>query len=205
MVGVSVLAGALLLAACGSSGFHYVKSSEDRTFFKVPEEWKLYDNDTLLDAASSDLSDEELEQVRQTQWAAVFDGHPTPALAHIANKAPKHPVGRALVQDLTPESADGVSLMSLRNLFYDVDAKLEKQTAEVISYEPVERDGGFHGSHLVVRLATQRGDVVVNQIALLDQGTTKVYALAVACSVKCYDDNKSKIEQILDSWTVEES
>ena len=96
-------------------------------------------------------------------------------------------------------------MMSLRNLFYDVDAKIEKQTAEVISYEPVERDGGFHGSHLVVKLTTQRGDVVINQIAVLDQATTKVYAIAVACSTECYDKNKSKIEQVIDSWTVEES
>ena len=204
-LGCSIVAGALLLAACGSTGFHYVKSSEDRTFFKVPENWKLYDNDALLDAAKSDLSDDEIEQLRQTQWATIFDGHPSPSLAHIANKAPNFPVGRALVQDLSPESADGVSMMSLRNLFYDVDAKIEKETAEVLSYEPVERDGGFHGSHLVVKLTTARGDIVINQIALLDQGTTKVYALAVACSTECYDKNMSKIEQVIDSWTVEES
>ena len=88
-LGCSILAGALLLAACGSSGFNYVKSSEDRTFFKVPDDWELYDNDALLDAAKSDLSEEELEQVRQTQWAAVFDGHPSPASdAHRQQGAP---------------------------------------------------------------------------------------------------------------------
>ncbi len=205
VVACTLLTGALLLSACAGSGYHYVKSSEDRTFFKVPDDWELYDNDTLLDAAKSDLSEDELDEVRATQWAAVFDGHPTPALAHLANKAPIHPVGRAVVQDLSPESADGISLMTLRNVFYDIDDKLEKDTGQVISYDQVERDGGFHGSHLVAELSTAKGDLVVNQIALLDQATTKVYALAVACSVKCYDENKSKIEQIMDSWTVEES
>jgi hypothetical protein len=205
VLAASVVAAALVLAACGGSGYHYVKSSEDRTFFKVPDDWELYDNDTLLDAASSDLSEEELDEVRATQWAAVFDAHPSPALAHLANKAPNYPVGRAIVQDLSPESADGISLMTLRNVFYDVDTKIEKDTGRVISYEPVERNGGFHGSHLVVQLSTAKGDMVVNQIALLDQGTTKVYALAIACSVKCYDENESRIEQVMDSWTVEES
>jgi hypothetical protein len=203
--GCAVLAAALLLSACGSSGYHYVKSSADRTFFKVPDDWTLYDNDTLLDSAKADLSEEEIEQLRETQWITVFDGHPKATLNHLANKAPKFPVGRAVVQDLTPESADGVSLMALRNLFFEVDAMLEKENAQVIAYEPVERDGGFHGSHMVVKLATARGDVVVNQIAMLDQGTTKVYALAVSCSVDCYDRNQSRIEQIVDSWTVEES
>jgi hypothetical protein len=204
-LGCSVLAAALLLAACGSSGFHYVKSSDDRTFFKVPDEWTLFDNDHILDASKADLSDEEIEQARETRWVTVFDGHPKATLNHIANKAPGFPVGRAVVQDLSPELADEVSLMALRNLFFDIDAKIEKKTGQVIAYEPVERDGGFHGSHLVVKLATSRGDIVVNQIAMLDQGTTKVYALAVSCSVECYDRDQSRIEQVIDSWTVEES
>ena len=33
-------------------GYNYVKSSDDHTYFKVPDDWKLYDNDALLDAAS---------------------------------------------------------------------------------------------------------------------------------------------------------
>ena len=109
------------------------------------------------------------------------------------------------MQDLTPESADGVSLMALRNLFYDIDGALEKENAEVLLYEPVERDGGFHGSHMVARLSTKRGDITVNQIVLLDQATTKVYALSVSCATECYDKNESKIDNIIDSWTVEES
>ena len=200
-----VVAGALVLGACAGSGFHYVKDSDDRTYFKVPESWKLYDNDSLLEAAEADLSDDELEQLRETQWMTVFDGHPSPALSHVVNTAPKHPVGRAIVQTLSPESADSVSMMLLRNIFYDVDKKLEKQKAEIVTYEPVERDGGFRGSHLVVKLITAKGDVMVNQIVLLDQATTKMYGLLVTCASECYDASKSKIEQVMDSWTVEES
>ena len=61
-----LLAAAAVLSACGGSGYHYVKSSEDRTFFKVPDDWELYDNDALLDASKSDLSDDELEERRET-------------------------------------------------------------------------------------------------------------------------------------------
>jgi hypothetical protein len=196
---------ALLVPACAGSGFHYVKSSEDRTYFKVPEGWKLYDNDALLEDAKSQLSDDELEQVRSSRWLTVFDAHPHPTIGHVAARAPGFPVGQALVARLSAETADGLSLKSLRNVFYAVDTKITNDKGQMLSYEPVERDGGFHGSHLVAKLTTEKGEMVVNQIALFDQATTKVYALAVACSVECYDRNKSKIEQVVDSWTVKES
>jgi hypothetical protein len=201
----AVVALALVLSACANSGFHYVKSSSDHTYFKVPESWKLYDNEALLKVAKADLTAEQLKQARQNQWSAIFDGHPHPALSHVTNRAPTHPVGRALVQSLSAESADGVSLMQLRNIFYDVDTRVSKDTASVVSYTPVERDGGFHGSHLVIKLTTSKGDTILNQIALVDQATSKVYAIAVKCSTACYEKNKTKIEQVIDSWTVKAS
>ena len=42
-----MLALAVAGAACSSSGYHYVKNSDDRTYFKVPDGWKLYDEDEL--------------------------------------------------------------------------------------------------------------------------------------------------------------
>ena len=114
-----------------------------------------------------------LKQRAQNQWSAIFDGHPRPRCRTSRTARPTHPVGRALVQTLTPESADGVSLMSLRNVFFDVDTKVSNDTASVVSYTPVERDGGFHGSHLVIKLTTSKGEVMVNQIALLDQATSE--------------------------------
>lgn len=201
---ILVVAATTALSACSGSGYQYVKSSGDRTYFKVPSDWKLYDNDALLEARETDLSDAEIEERRANTWATVFDGHPAPALAHLANRSPQHPVGQAIVQKLSPEAADGVSLSSLRNLFFEIDKKLDKETAEVLAYEPVERDGGFHGSRMVARITTNRGDVVVNQIVLLDQAISKVYALAVSCSTECYDEYESDIDTVVDSWTVKD-
>ncbi|MET0275529.1 MAG: hypothetical protein ABW211_01650 [Acidimicrobiia bacterium] len=198
----AVVACAVLLSACGSSGFHYVKSSEDKTYFKVPSNWKLYDNDALFEAAKADMTAADLESARQNQWAAIFDAHPKPALSHVTSRSPSFPVGRALVEKISAEAADGVSLSSLRNLFYNIDTKVQNETATVLTYEPVERDGGFHGSHLVATLKSSKGESVLNQITLLDQATSKVYAIAIKCSTKCYEKNKSKIEQVIDSWTV---
>src|SRR5438093_1380543 len=88
-----LLAAPLLLAACAGSGYHYVKSSENHTYFKVPDNWKLYDQDTVLDALKSTLSKDEIEQTRDTSWTTIFDANPDPSLQHIANSDAHYPVG----------------------------------------------------------------------------------------------------------------
>ena len=45
-----LVAAPLALAACAGSGYHYVKSTEDKTYFKVPESWNLYDEESILGA-----------------------------------------------------------------------------------------------------------------------------------------------------------
>ena len=72
-------------------------------------------------------------------------------------------------------------------------------------YEPVELAGGFHGSHLVANLTEQEGHGHVNQIAVFDQATSKVYAISIYCTTECYDKYESKIDTVIDSWTVRDS
>jgi len=40
---------------------------------------------------------------------------------------------------------------------------------------------------------------------MLDSGTTKLYSLVISCTSTCYEQNQSKIEQVVDSWTVKDS
>jgi hypothetical protein len=46
------------------------------------------------------------------------------------------------------------------------------------------------------------GYVTVNQAALVDATTSRVYFIAVLCSAVCYERNRSDIQSIVDSWTV---
>ena len=197
-----LVAAPLALAACAGSGYHYVKSSEDKTYFKVPENWHLYDEESVLGALEGALSKDEIEARRDAMWTSVFDADPDPSLNHVASRQPNYPVGRAIVQPLSPEASDGASLQSLRNLFFEVDSALEAGSASVRSYEPVELDGGFHGSHLVANLSNKKATLTVNQVAVFDQATSKVYAISIYCSIECYDKYESKIDTVIDSWTV---
>ncbi len=169
-----LVAAPLALAACAGSGYHYVKSSEDKTYFKVPESWHLYDEESILGALKGSLSKDEIAERRDTTWTSVFDGDPDPSLNHVAARQPNYPVGRAIVQPLSPEVSDGASLQSLRNIFFDVDSALDAGSASVRKYEPVELDGGFHGSHLVANLSNKKATLTVNQVAVFDQATSKL-------------------------------
>ncbi len=197
-----LVAAPLVLAACAGTGYHYVKSSEDKTYFKVPENWHLYDEESVLGALEGDLSKDEIEARRDTTWMSVFDADPDPSLDHVASRQPNYPVGRAIVQPLSPEASDSASLQSLRNLFFEVDSALEAGSATVKTYEPVQLDGGFHGSHLVANLSNKKATLTVNQVAVFDQATSKLYAISIYCSTACYDKYESKIQAVIDSWTV---
>lgn len=200
-----VLSGALaigvLAAACSSTGYSYVKNSDDRTYFKVPDQWTIYDEDALTE----DLAPRDRDAARETSWQVGFDASPKPSLRHLLDVKSKHPTGFAVVQELDFDAADTISLMGLRNAFFDVDAAVQNQAGEIVSYEPMELDGGFHGFHLVADLVTDSGrTVTLDQTTLLDQATSKMYALIVTCEATCYADNTGKIDRVVSSWTVED-
>jgi len=204
-VAICVLAVAFVGAACSSTGYHYVKNSDDRTYFKVPDAWKLFDEEQVLKAYAKDLSPRQRAAERDTSWQVVFDASPKPSLEHLGDPKAKHPNGIAVVRELSFDDADSLSLGSLRNLFYDVDNAVQNQMGEIIAYEPLELDGGFHGFHLVADVDIQNGGVVtLDQTTLVDQATSKVYTLLVTCDSNCYDDNVDQIERVVDSWTVRE-
>jgi hypothetical protein len=199
----TVLVVALLGAACAGSGYHYVKNSDDRTYFKVPDAWKLYDEDQVLKVYAKDMSPRQRSAERDSSWQVVFDASPKPSLSHLGSPKAKHPNGIAVVRELSFDDADTLSLGSLRNLFYDVDTAVQSQKGEVVKYEPLELDGGFHGFHMVAEVDSEKGNVVtLDQTTLVDQATSKVYTLLVTCDSRCYDHNSDQIDRVVKSWTV---
>lgn len=190
------------VAGC-SSEYNYVKSSSDRTYFKVPSKWKLFDEKDILNGVGGNLTDAQRQQELDDNWRVAFDAAPKPTLRHLGATSAKDPSGIAVVRNLSFDDADSLSLSALRNYFFDVDTALQDQTGEVVAYDEMQRDGGFHGSHLVANLTMTDGNVMtIDQTVLVDQATTKLYALLVSCSSVCYEHNSKQIKQVVDSWTV---
>lgn len=197
----AVMAGAVLVAAC-DSGYHYVKSSEDRTYFKVPNQWTLYDEEAILDGFGGDLTETERQAELDATWRVAFDAAPRPSIGHLGSAKAGHPSGLAVVHGLSPSVADEMSNLALRNYFFEIDDALESGDGEIVEYEDLALEGGFRGIHLVANLDVDGRTITIDQTALVDQGTTKVYALFVSCSNVCYDEYRGEIRDIVNSWTV---
>jgi len=205
IVGIAaVLMSVVVVAGCADSGFNYVKSSEDRTYFKVPDRWTLFDERDLLRVLGADMTAAERRDELADTWRVAFDAAPQPSLRHLGAPDAEHPVGLAVVRNLDFDTSDKVSLSTLRNYFFDVDKALEEGTADVGEYEEIQRDGGFRGSHMVATIEVDGTRMTIDQTILLDQATRKLYGLLVSCSVGCFDENRGKIRTVVDSWTVRE-
>lgn len=204
MLAAVVALGGILLASCSSTGYHYLKSSEDRTYFKVPDEWRVFDEHEVIDSIGKQLSPRERQLRLDTSWQVGFDASKKPNLdKHIAAATAKRPVGLATVEELDFDASDTLSTEALRNFYFPIDQAFDQKTGEVVSYENLEPDGGFHGIHIVAEIDDEKGRTITfDQTSILDQAQSKLYTLLVTCSAHCYDHYQDKIERVVDSWTV---
>jgi hypothetical protein len=197
----AVVALGVLMSACASTGYNYVKDSGDKTYFKIPDGWRLFSHEDILNKAK--LSDRQRQSELDSSWRVIFDSSPKPSLGHLFDTKVEHPTGMALVSQLSFNDSDTVSLSALRNLFFDLDTALQNNTADLITYEPINMDGGFHGIHIVATIDDNKGRALTfNEKAVLDQDTSKLYVVVVSCEARCYDDNETTINRVVDSWTV---
>lgn len=198
----AVLAAGVLVAGCADSGFSYVKSSEDKTYFKVPKRWTLFDERAVMDGIGSGLTKSERRTELDQTWRIAFDAAPKPSLGHLGEAGAGHPSGLAVVRNLSFDASDVMSNSVLRNYFFDIDTALGDGTGEIVAYEELRLDGGFRGIRLVANLDVDGKQMRLDQTALVDQATSKLYALVVSCSQACFDENQGQITKVVDSWTV---
>ncbi len=202
-----LLLGALLvplLTACLGSDFTYVKSSADKTYFKLPKEWKLYDEDQILESSGEDLTAEEIDQLRAAGWRTAFDASPSPSVRRVSRISGRYPTGQALVRSIGFDEADQLSMSYLRNLAFPVDESVEGGSAEVVAYEQIS-EHGFRGVRMTIRASGEDGSsATFSQVAMVDAKTSKVYMLLVGCMSSCFQHYRSDINTIVNSWTVRE-
>jgi len=200
------------LAGCSSSGSQYVKSTENRTYFKVPTGWKLFDEQQLIQD-NKDLSADQKDKILNSSWRVGFDASPEPQPQHVFAPHSGFPVGFAEVDHLSGGDSDAVSDESLRNQFIPVDQLVQNKQLDVLDYQNVNRGGGFHGIRFRARVHSAPDSPIyaegpaftIEQVSLVNQAHDKSYSLITMCSAKCFEKNTGRIEGIMDSWTVEES
>jgi hypothetical protein len=190
----STLLAMLLVAAfgvaCQGSGFQYVSDSDSSTFFKLPEKWKLYKED--------------VPSVYTTYFIA-FDGAPKPSPDHLLSADADHPFGLAQVRVLTDKQKATWSLQTMRNFDLPLDQLVDQERAEVIAEnDELVLEGGVRGIRIIYNLHQDEGTMTINQTSLVDPTTRVFYQFIVGCEARCYTSNQDTIDEIVNSWTVEE-
>ena len=203
---VSLVAAALvLLTACAGSGFTYVKSSANNTYFKVPNDWRVFDKDQVLGLTGTNKTSRPAPDPG-LKYLAVFDADPKPSLEHDLQTATA-PFGVVKVRELSPEERDTFSLAALRNEVIPIDDILQQEVGQielVTQPKSIVKSHGLHGSRLVYSVVTQDGSFTVDQTGLVDAGTRTLYFFIVGCESQCFAQNRRTISEVADSWTIKE-
>jgi hypothetical protein len=209
------LGGAALLAgACAGSGYRFVENDEYGVYAKVPDDWTVFENDEVLEAVTGRSSESGESEVLQPRiWINGFDAGGDPTAARVIEPGSEEPRGYVQVVQLTREERDQINLSSLRGFVVGSDPLStdplagQGTNAQVLTDEPAEFDGGYHGLHtVIVTQPSGSGDpIVIDQTALLNSDSSLLYILVVSCAEDCYfETSHDEIAEIVDSWAIQE-
>ena len=202
------------LASCADSGYTYVQNTEAKVYFKVPEDWKLYQEGDLL---ADEVDEEDLEALSDQVWLRGFDGAGSPSPEHVLAFDAKEPRGLAEVRAISPDEKDSLSLASMRQTGFGQDPETGQPIdpiayaeanpdgpIEVLAYEELVLDGGARGVRLSARIEGE-STVVFDRITMVDAATEQRYSFTVGCLAACWDEHEDVLAEIADSWTLEDS
>jgi hypothetical protein len=227
----------VLASACGGSGYHYVASKGSKltyrktvgksyalvdvksapSFFKVPGQWKVYQQDDMLKVSGEarTMSPSELFFLRAKRRMVGFDASDPPSALHPTVPLTDRPAGFEQVSVLNDDERDTVSLETLRNFVFPIDKSITaaQQSGSDPRVEVIARDdevtqaGGLHGTHLVFNVKTKDQGVTLtfDQTTLLDKTSRVLYVFVVGCDSVCFLRDQSTIKNVVHSWTIKES
>jgi len=204
----AVLGGAVLaLSGCVTSGYTYVANDDLGTYFKVPDDYTVFDSEQVMEQATEDLQVDVAEGLAADQWAVAFDANADPQIDAFLEQlsAPSDQLtGYARVRNLPPEQRFTYALESLRTELLP-EAQFERlgEDLQILSVEELSQDGG-DGLRVVFSIDTGDRGLVIDQLGLVDHQTRRVHLLALGCSAECYEASRDEIATIVESWTIEE-
>lgn len=198
---------AFVLAGCATSGYEYVANEQLGAYFRVPDEFQVYQPDEVLEPLLAERPDLTVEEVLADAWVVAFDGSDEPAVDRFQQQLsePSDAVsGYARVRTLQAEERLGFSLQSLRTeLLAPAQVQQLGDRLELIDVQELSQDGG-EGLKITFSVDLPQGTLIFDQMAVVDDRTSRVYLLAIGCSSECYDSNRETIAAIGESWTITE-
>jgi NADP-reducing hydrogenase subunit HndD len=196
---------ALTVVACGGSGYEYVENDDAGLYFRVPDTWSVVPVDTTDEAVPETL-------LQSEQWVRLLDRSSEPDLANLQAQAPTAPVGLASVSSVaTNAERDELDYAALRSMALSGEddplalASTSDSGVALVSLEDVTTDDGVRGERIVFTVTQDGGGLVTfDHTALVNPLTTEIYRLFLKCEAHCYEANRGEIDDIVDSWTIEQ-
>ena len=195
----------LVVAGCGGSGYTYHSNRDENLYFKLPDDWTVFDDEDIpTDALTPGM------------WVRGFTAGSDPTVEGVFSLTASEPRGFVFVEPLDVMERDTMSLRALRGTLLGTDAAGElldplayaqqfPDQLRILDYDgAVVYDHGPHGVHLRVAITPPGEDTaVIDQLVLTDAGTSRLYVLSIGCSLPCFEAHERQIEEVIDSWTLE--
>ncbi|MEO5878062.1 MAG: hypothetical protein ABIS86_18955 [Streptosporangiaceae bacterium] len=208
-----LLPSALLLTACGSPSYHYVKNSGDRTYFKVPADWHRIDDKSLTTALNPtvDPASATAAVLDKATWSAAFDADDEPSASHLFGIGNDQPFVYATVSRMTRDEAGALSLNQLRDLFLPVteaarktatDRGVELQGFELLRDDLLTPGHGVRGVHTTYNYVVSIGALQTFDLTAYASDDGRLFWMVVRCSARCFKDRSSELDTIATSFTV---
>jgi hypothetical protein len=196
----------LTVSGCVGSGYTYVAEEQLGVYFRVPDRFTVFDAKEIQESVVRDMPAETAAQLQAQQWTVSFDARERPRVDAFVTQADKPAdslAGFARVRALDEQERLDHSLSSLRDELLPSAQLQEQGRLRVLDAEEVSQDGG-QGLHVAFALELADGTLIIDQTALVDPATRRVYLLALGCSSRCYEASRDEIAAIRESWTIEE-
>lgn len=209
---LSMIPLALSLTACGDPSYHYVKNSDDKTYFKVPADWHKVDEKALNNALNSTDPDSATAAViEKITWSVAYDADSKPSANHLLGLGSDQPFVYVTVRKLSPDEQGAVSLNHLRDLFLPVTEggrQNAEQTGsglqgfELLRDEVLAPGNGVRGVRTTYNYSAALGGLQTFDLTAYTSDDGHLYWMVVRCSAKCFKERSGELNAIATSFTV---
>jgi hypothetical protein len=198
------------LVSCGGPNYRYIANSQENLFFKVPKAWKVYQ----LTSSDKEGRPAELPASVERSWHLLIDASADPKPGHLLDHAQEAPFVEAQVYVLSRGANETMSLSDLRRLAYGFDPVLQDEGAppqwKVVenSLKDLSFPKGVTGTRVAVNIPDPKATTDTSKTATLDVAAIhdtvnrRIYLLSTRCQSQCYVNNRSQIDDLMNSWTV---
>ncbi len=196
---------ALIAAACGggdSDSLTY-KDPDRLTLFEIPATWNLYTTEDLSAVTEVPFVVQGRDFTLPVISRVAFEGSPSRNVSNLAQPISRldFPVGSAVVRSIGPSMRDLVSRYLLTEVV--VPYRQAPQSQEILKTDLQFADD-WEGVQVVVQYteSATSEDAAVFMASITDPEQTRLFSIAVGCSVDCFNTYIEDIRGIVDSWLV---